>query len=108
MYDDLKEQLRCKLEINEVITQKMKCKYLGIGITSYGNAEKEAREQVAKASNVAGFPNDVIWRNQHLKQEIKTRVYEALIKQVMTKGRIKKHKNGKKCVKSIKIFLKDI
>ena len=80
-----KEPLRCKLEINgEVIKQEMKFKYLGINITSYGNVEEEVREQVSKASKVAGCLNDLIWRNQHLKQETKTRIYKTAIRPIMT------------------------
>lgn len=38
-----KEPLRGKVEINEVIKQEVKFRYLGTVITGYGNVEKEMR-----------------------------------------------------------------
>lgn len=62
-----KEPIRCKLEIeNKIIEQLMDFKYLGINLSSYGDLVSEVKEQVTKASRVAGCLNDTIWRNRYL------------------------------------------
>lgn len=58
--------------------------YLGIHITSYGNIEEEVRQQVARANKVAGCLNDVIWRNKHLRQDTKVRIYRTTVRPIMT------------------------
>lgn len=80
-----REPLRCKLAIDdEIIQQEMKFTYLGIEISSSGDVAAEVRRQTIKASRIAGCLNDTIWRNKHIGIEVKSRIYKATIRPIMT------------------------
>ncbi|CAH1276451.1 unnamed protein product [Diabrotica balteata] len=75
-----KYPLRCKIEIDgKIIKQEARFRYLGIDITGYGDVEKEVRQQSLKTSKAAGSLNDTIWKNKHLRQDIK-KIYKAAIR----------------------------
>ncbi|CAG9835898.1 unnamed protein product [Diabrotica balteata] len=80
-----KESIRCKLEIDGVsIEQVMETNYLGITLSSYGDVEKEVKNQVQKANKIAGCLNNTIWRNPHINTDVKSRIYKATIRPIMT------------------------
>lgn len=61
MYDNI--------EIDEnIVSQEMKLKYLGIDITSYGKFEDEVLQQVLSEIKTARSLNDIIWRYKHFRQ----------------------------------------
>lgn len=73
-----KEPRRCKLAIyNEPVEQVMSFNYLGVGITSSRDLQKEVKCQITKATLIAGYLRDVIWRNKHMTIEGKTRIYKT-------------------------------
>lgn len=80
-----KEAVRCKLEVDsKLIEQVNHFQYLGVGISSYGNLQKEVREHTMKASRISGCLNDIVWRNKYLNTESKIRIYKAAIRPVIT------------------------
>uniref|UniRef100_A0A6P7FTG7 Uncharacterized protein LOC114332484 n=1 Tax=Diabrotica virgifera virgifera TaxID=50390 RepID=A0A6P7FTG7_DIAVI len=80
-----KYPLRCKIEIDgKIIKQEARFRYLGIDITSYGDVKEEVRQQSLKASKAAGSLNDTIWKNKHLRQDTKARIYKAAIRPILT------------------------
>lgn len=50
-------------------------KYSGIGLSSYGDVEREVSDRVQKANKIAGCLNNRIWRNEHINVETKSRIY---------------------------------
>lgn len=79
------EPIRCKLEVDgKVIQQEMKFMYLGIELSANASIDKEVKRQITKANKVAGSLNDTIWRNKHLQQQTKARIYKATVRPIMT------------------------
>ncbi|XP_030766597.1 uncharacterized protein LOC115890494, partial [Sitophilus oryzae] len=77
--------IRCMIVVdNTIIQQEMKFKYLGIELSGYGDIEIEVRQQTTKAMRVAGCLNDTIWKNKYVGVEIKSRIYKAIIRPIMT------------------------
>lgn len=50
-------------------------KYLRIGLSSYGDVEREVSDQVQKANKIAGCLNN---RNEHINVETKSIIYIKL------------------------------
>lgn len=81
MHDNNRKALRCKLIIgNKTIQQEMRFSYLHGEISSYGGV---VGQQVTNASRVTGCINDKVWRNVYLTVEIKSRIYEAVIRLII-------------------------
>ena len=75
-----KEPLRCKLAVfGKGIEQIINFKYLGVTITSNRDLEKEVKAQTLKASLISGYLRDIIWRNQYMPVDIKTRIYKTCV-----------------------------
>jgi len=73
-----KEPRRCKLAVyDEIVEQVMSFRYLGVEITSHQDRRSEVKTQIDKASRIAGCLKEVIWNNQFLKIEAKTRIYKS-------------------------------
>jgi len=68
-----KELRRCKLAVNdEIVEQVMSYRYLGVEISAHQDRRSEVKNQIDKASRIAGCLKDIIWKNQFLKIEAKT------------------------------------
>ena len=52
-------------------------KYLDVEITSWGALQNEVMYQAKKAGGIAGYMNDVIWKNKYLHKDTKTRIYRV-------------------------------
>lgn len=76
-----KYRLPCKID-GKIIKQEMKFKYLGIVINGYRDIE-EVR-QVSRENKAAGSLNETIWKNKHLRQDTKARIYKTTIRPIMT------------------------
>ena len=69
VYNISSPYLRCKLEIDGRVVEKViEFKYLGVNITSSGNLVKEIKIQAQKAARVAGYLNDLVWRNKYMRK----------------------------------------
>jgi hypothetical protein len=80
-----KESFTCKLLVKEnIIEQLMEMKYLGKRLSSCGNIEVEVKEQVRKGNRVAGCLNDTTWRNKYIRKEIKSKLYKAVVRSIVT------------------------
>ncbi|XP_045479803.1 uncharacterized protein LOC123684554 [Harmonia axyridis] len=80
-----KDPIRCKLVVNDrIIEQVMNIKYLGVEITSDGNNNKEARQQVMKGARISGYLRDVTWKNKYLRTESKVKIYKTMVRPVLT------------------------
>jgi len=63
-----KEPRRCKLAVNDKIVEHvMSFRYLGVEITAHQDRRSELKNQIDKASRIAGCLKDIIWKNQFLK-----------------------------------------
>ena len=80
-----REPIRCKLEVkNKMIEQVMEFQYLGIDVSSERNTYKEVRKQTMKGARISGYLRDIIWKNKHLSQESKVKIYRTIVRPVMT------------------------
>jgi len=80
-----KEPIRCKLAIdNEIVEQVMSFRYLGAEITADQNRIHEVKEQVNKASRIAGYLRNFVWKNNYMNRETKIRIYKTCIRPIMT------------------------
>ena len=69
-----KTQIRCKLEIDGKMVEKiMEFKYLGVIITSSGDLVREVKTQAQQAARVTGSLNDLVWRNKYIRKETKSK-----------------------------------
>ena len=85
MHHNIKNTVRCKLKVNgSIIQQKMRFKYLGIGLSVYGDVEADVREHTTRATKIAGCLNTTIWRNKNIGLEAKSRIYKTAIRPIMT------------------------
>ncbi|XP_030760558.1 uncharacterized protein LOC115885711 [Sitophilus oryzae] len=62
----------------------MKFKYVCIELSGYGDIETEVRQQPTKAMRVAGYLNDNIWKNKYIGVKVKSRIYKAVVRPIMT------------------------
>ncbi|XP_045466625.1 uncharacterized protein LOC123675320 [Harmonia axyridis] len=62
----------------------MQFKYLEVELSSGDGVEKEVGEQVAKAAKIAGCLSRTIWCNKNMKTEVKSRIYKAVIRPILT------------------------
>jgi len=71
-----KEPRRCKLAVNDkIVEQVMSFRYL----EESQDRRSEVKNQIDKASSIAGCLKDIIWRNQFLKIEAQTRIYKSCV-----------------------------
>ena len=62
----------------------MVIKYLGIEITSWGSLQNDVVHQANKAARIAGWVNDLIWKNKFLNKETKRRIYKSVVHPILT------------------------
>jgi len=80
-----KEPRRCKLAVNdEIVEQVMSFRYFGVEITAHQHRGSEVKNQIDKASRIAGCLKNIIWKNQFLKIEAKTRIYKSCVRPIIT------------------------
>ncbi|XP_055389323.1 uncharacterized protein LOC129618543 [Condylostylus longicornis] len=80
-----KEPLRCKLAVNDkIIEQVMSFKYLGVEVSACQNRNKENMQQLNKAARVSGCLSDIIWKNKHMGQVAKIKIYKSCVRPIMT------------------------
>ncbi|XP_055389680.1 uncharacterized protein LOC129618740 [Condylostylus longicornis] len=80
-----KDPIRCKLmTYNKTIKQVMSFQYLGAEISSCKNIAREVQYQANKASVVAGYLRDVIWKNKFMLLENKVRIYKTRVRPILT------------------------
>ncbi|XP_056629875.1 uncharacterized protein LOC130440639 [Diorhabda sublineata] len=59
----------------------MKCKYLGIQISGFGDL---VTEQTTRSQRIATCLNETIWRNKHIGIEAKLRISKATVRPIIT------------------------
>lgn len=57
---------------------------MGKDINSYGDVEEAVGQQTLRASKAAGSLNDTIWKNKHLRENTKARIYKTAIRAIIT------------------------
>jgi len=79
-----KEPRRCKLGVKDEIVEQVMSFRWGIEITAHQDRRSEVKNQIDKASRIAEGLRDVIWKNQFLKIEVKTRIYKSCVRPIIT------------------------
>ena len=67
-----------------MVEQVMKFNYLGVNIISSGNLVKGIKTQAQKAARVAGYLNDLVWRNKYMRKEIKSNIHDISVRPIVT------------------------
>lgn len=62
----------------------MKFNYLGAITSSDRDLIGEVRVQANKATGIAGYLRDTIWRNRHMSIKSKVRIYKTCIRSILT------------------------
>jgi len=79
-----KESRRCKLAVNdEIVEQVMSFTYLGVEITTHQDRRSEVKNQIVKASRIAGSLKNIVWKNQFIKIEVNTKIYKSFVRPII-------------------------
>lgn len=61
--------------------------YLAMAISGYGDVKAEVKQETTKATRIAAYLKHIIWQNNHMDVETKSKICKPIIRPIILQQR---------------------